>query len=212
MITRLKFPAISRFFIILILLTSGAFVFLQGCNDSDSNNTSEEALIDPEANPDDAKGVVVRRSDGDRRALYVYISGSGGGAMGYALHLYEHSTIKYARFLSFQQAIQFGNNWVVNGGMPKDAEYEPYSEERENRDEGDTPGDEVLRDFAEGNIRATVAQNKYPVLTGYHVNVYVDNVLVSTVYKDCNFCSLYNETTANSKAQTFVTLLQGWTR
>ena len=66
-------------------------------------------------------------------------------------------------------------------------------------------------EFVLGNVRTVVARNTN-LLTGYHVDIHVDGSFVVTIYKDCNNCSLFTQSTAETRAQTYLDILQGWTR
>lgn len=192
-----------------VALSVVALGLLTTCGDTKWSTPPD---IDPAANPTDSRGVVqlIHRVSGNREALYVEITpGSGGGTFGRALHLRTNGQLVYARFLPFAEVIDGGNDFVNNGSLPRSANPEITSAETERTDPEVNGAGELQQQYTQGNILTLVAPNP---LTGYHVDVFVDNTFIVQIYKDCNFCPMFTQSDAVARAQSYLALLQGWNR
>ncbi|MGD8778271.1 MAG: hypothetical protein PVH88_04845 [Ignavibacteria bacterium] len=169
--------------------------------------------IDQAAAVEESRGVryKIRKSKGNKTALYVQITpGSGGGVFGHALHLKVKNDLVYAKFLPFADAINKGNSFVASREYKVQYEEGPADEECEQSPEEDERA-ERLESFEQGNIRTVVRRNK-PGINLFNVNVYVDNYYVIQLFKDCNFCKMFDYTTAVQRAKEYLPMLQGWKR
>ncbi len=104
-----------------------------------------------------------------------------------------------------------GNAWILIGRSWDNVINEPTDPNTESLTRPDVTYEQG-NEWTLNNIRCAIAPNQYPVLSGWHVDVYVDNEYVITIYRDCNPCPLFTEDQARERAQGYLTLLQGWTR
>lgn len=163
--------------------------------------------IDPKALPEDSRGIeyIIYRSANGRYAKYVYITpGSSGGSMGHALHLSVNGQLVYAKFLPFQEAIEMGNNFIGSGTLQSGDSTPPNAQTQS----ADPPDDKrSIASYEKGNVKTTVYNTQ---MASFSVGVAVDNKSVVTIYKDCNLCTLFNFMTADSRAKSYLDILQGW--
>ncbi len=164
--------------------------------------------IDPAALPGSDRGVqyIAFRAANDRTANYVYVNpGSSGGMIGHALYLSVKGTLVYAKFLPFEEAIRKGNNHIESGAQqsgdsnPSDAQLQSSDADNDTRS---------IASYEKGNIKTEVSTSGAGI--HYFVNVYADKKSVITIYKDCNLCTLFNFTTADARAKSYLNMLQGW--
>jgi hypothetical protein len=161
----------------------------------------------------DSRGVttLMRRTIGDREARFVNVTPSNGGMFGNGLALYENGQQVSFRFGALTWCVENGNSWVLLGlrwnttiDDPSDPNTETIVEDTAQVDAGN--------EWTLNNIRTTIAPNQYPFLTGWHVNLYVDNAFVVTTYRDYNGGPLFTEQIASWRAQAYLDICQGWTR
>ena len=169
--------------------------------------------IDSEAAPVESKGSIykMKKSEGNREARYMQITPeSGGGAFGHALWLFVGNEMVFAKFLPFADAINRGNAFVAGSkDLAQVGGYEGAADESCERAISDGLRTGSLEEFEMGNVRTAVRRNpQNPNL--YNVNVYVNNFYVIQIFKDCNYCQMYDYSTAAQRARDFLPMLQGW--
>ena len=171
--------------------------------------------IDSEAALAESRGVIykIKKSRGEHTARYVQITpGSGGGVFGHALHLFVKNKLVFSRFLPFADAINRGNAFVADSkDWMQEEGYEGPADESCEQAASDDARAETLEEFEMGNVRTVVGRNPLnPNL--YNVNIYVDKYYVIQIFKDCNYCKMYDYPTAAQRAKDFLPMLQGWKR
>jgi len=169
-----------------------------------------EFLIDPDSlkDEDGRNSTLGTRTNGQKEAIIVHVN--SGMIMGIALRCYDSSSLVYAGFKNFSDAVNSGNNFLSLRGLPE--ELEGYPENPTEIMEVQT--EESLTDFRgctdvkKENIRISVC----PASTGvyYNLRVYINEKYRITLYKPCNTCSRFKFETGLSHARLLVDSLQGW--
>ena len=145
-----------------------------------------EFLIDPDSlkDEDGRNSTLGTRTNGQKEAIIVHVN--SGMIMGIALRCYDSSSLVYAGFKNFSDAVNSGNNFLSLRGLPE--ELEGYPENPTEIMEVQT--EESLTDFRgctdvkKENIRISVC----PASTGvyYNLRVYINEKYRITLYKPCN--------------------------
>jgi len=160
----------------------------------------------------DGRGIqtLIRRTGDDREARFDQVTPSNGGIFGTGLSLYENGQQESFRFGTFQWCIETGNGWVPWGWYVDNVVDEAPDADTESTTEDASPVD-AENEWELNNIRVTAAPNTGPLI-GWHVNVYVDDAFIITIYKDSNTGPAFTEAVAKMRAQAYLDILQGWTR
>ena len=155
---------------------------------------------------------LIKRTGDSREARLVhYAPGPQGGVFGTALQFYDDGVLEWEGFQRFADAVSIGNSYIIWPQRPEADDY--YAdEEAQTVATPDSLAQATDGEHSSGNIRCEIIENQPPVLYGYHIDVYVDDIYIISIYKGCNECDLFTLDVANATADYYVLILQDWTR
>ena len=157
--------------------------------------------------------LMVKRVSAEREARVVYYApGPHGGVFGPAIQLYTDGELEFEAFQRFLDAVLLGNAYFWGDRAPTVVTNVYADEEAEAIADPNSLGQDAAGEYTNGGARCEVVANQPPVLYGYHIDIYVDDSYVISIYKACNECDLLSLAQAEDLASTCVFLLQGWTR